>query len=167
MKHEPRYAEVFGIFWTVFRNGIVHGSFPQPVTSEANPTEVFSVGVSSAGTEHLCASSLVPCDNLTISADVFLDDLQRAFDDKFRDWLLNHSDDGVLERAAPRLLKIRRGDSTRNGELARIRQWNAERTRAERVRERAYFLWENRMGSAWWDAVSNWLEAERIERTAG
>jgi hypothetical protein len=31
----------------------------------------------------------------------------------------------------------------------------------ERILERAYFLWENRSGSAWWDAESNWAEAER------
>ncbi|WP_437625985.1 DUF2934 domain-containing protein [Sorangium sp. So ce1151] len=31
------------------------------------------------------------------------------------------------------------------------------------IRERAYFLWENRTGSAWWDATSNWIEAEGAE----
>ncbi|MBI3204465.1 MAG: DUF2934 domain-containing protein [Myxococcales bacterium] len=31
----------------------------------------------------------------------------------------------------------------------------------ERIQERAYFLWENRTGSAWWDPDSNWSEAER------
>jgi hypothetical protein len=31
----------------------------------------------------------------------------------------------------------------------------------ERIRERAYYLWERREGSAWWDADANWLEAER------
>ena len=33
----------------------------------------------------------------------------------------------------------------------------------ERIQERAYFLWENRQGSAWWDADANWLEAERVD----
>lgn len=33
----------------------------------------------------------------------------------------------------------------------------------ERVRERAYFLWENRQGREWWDADSNWREAEEQE----
>jgi hypothetical protein len=31
----------------------------------------------------------------------------------------------------------------------------------ERIQERAYFLWENRQGCAWWDSDSNWFEAER------
>lgn len=31
------------------------------------------------------------------------------------------------------------------------------------VRERAYFLWHNRTGAAWWDPVSNWFEAARTE----
>ncbi|AUX22825.1 uncharacterized protein SOCEGT47_033380 [Sorangium cellulosum] len=35
------------------------------------------------------------------------------------------------------------------------------------IRERAYFLWRDRTGSAWWDPVSNWHEAERLERDAG
>jgi len=32
--------------------------------------------------------------------------------------------------------------------------------RESRIRERAFFLWENRSGTLWWDSVSNWLEAE-------
>lgn len=33
----------------------------------------------------------------------------------------------------------------------------------ERVQERAYFLWKNQTGSAWWDPDSNWSEAERTD----
>lgn len=33
----------------------------------------------------------------------------------------------------------------------------------ERILERAYFLWRNRTGSNWWDAESNWHEAERAD----
>ncbi len=33
----------------------------------------------------------------------------------------------------------------------------------ERIQERAYFLWENREGSVWWDRDSNWLEAECMD----
>jgi hypothetical protein len=36
----------------------------------------------------------------------------------------------------------------------------------ERVKERAYFLWESRTGAAWNDADANWYEAERLEREA-
>jgi hypothetical protein len=35
--------------------------------------------------------------------------------------------------------------------------------RLRRIRYRAYFLWENRTGRCWWDAESNWLEAESAE----
>jgi hypothetical protein len=34
----------------------------------------------------------------------------------------------------------------------------------KRIRERAYYLATNRTGRAWWDASSNWLEAEETER---
>jgi hypothetical protein len=33
----------------------------------------------------------------------------------------------------------------------------------ERIQERAYFLWKNRTGCAWWDPVSNWSEAEQAD----
>lgn len=33
----------------------------------------------------------------------------------------------------------------------------------ERIQERAYYLWENRQGTHWWDADANWLEAERTD----
>ena len=33
----------------------------------------------------------------------------------------------------------------------------------ERIQERAYFLWDNRQGSAWRDSDSNWFEAERTD----
>jgi hypothetical protein len=35
-----------------------------------------------------------------------------------------------------------------------------------KVRIRAFFLWEGRTGIAWWDPVSNWLEAEDFEKRA-
>lgn len=35
-----------------------------------------------------------------------------------------------------------------------------DRERDRRIRERAFFLWENRSGRFWWDSVSNWIEAE-------
>ena len=38
--------------------------------------------------------------------------------------------------------------------------------RATRVRNRAYFHWENRTGRQWWDPVSNWLQAESEEGLA-
>ena len=39
----------------------------------------------------------------------------------------------------------------------------SNRPHNEGIRYRAYFLWKNRTGTTWWDAVANWLEAERTE----
>jgi hypothetical protein len=35
-----------------------------------------------------------------------------------------------------------------------------DQEREHRIRERAFFLWENRSGRFWWNSVSNWIEAE-------
>lgn len=41
--------------------------------------------------------------------------------------------------------------------------WWSERDawRHQRIEEHAYFLWRDRTGREWWDAMSNWREAER------
>jgi hypothetical protein len=36
----------------------------------------------------------------------------------------------------------------------------ADRQREHRIRERAFFLWENESGIRWRDPMENWLEAE-------
>ncbi len=46
----------------------------------------------------------------------------------------------------------------------RQRSGPATRELEDAIRRRAYYLWENRTGATWWDAFSNWLEAERVER---
>jgi hypothetical protein len=38
-----------------------------------------------------------------------------------------------------------------------------DQERERRIRERAYFLWENRSGRFWWNSISNWIEAEEQE----
>jgi hypothetical protein len=40
--------------------------------------------------------------------------------------------------------------------------WWSDRPRwkHERIRRKAYFLWQNQTGASWWDPVSNWIEAE-------
>ena len=50
-------------------------------------------------------------------------------------------------------------------DVGRIAEVDGEflRSRRHRIAQRAYFLWENRSGERWWDAVSNWLQAEQIE----
>ena len=44
------------------------------------------------------------------SAQLFCD-IERSFREGFQSWILHDSDDGILERAAPRLLEIKRGDA--------------------------------------------------------
>lgn len=36
-----------------------------------------------------------------------------------------------------------------------------DRQREYRIRERAFFLWENKSGARWWDSEANWIEAEQ------
>jgi len=42
-----------------------------------------------------------------------------------------------------------------------IRNWLKDDCRM--IRERAFFLWENKSGKRWWDSISNWIEAEEQE----
>jgi len=36
----------------------------------------------------------------------------------------------------------------------------------QRIQTRAFYLWNDRAGKAWWDPVANWLEAEQAEHNA-
>jgi hypothetical protein len=65
--------------------------------------------------------------SFVISAARFFVDIEKSFDLGFRSWVLSQSDEGVLLRAAPRLLEVREGDTTGVGEFNVIRSWNGER----------------------------------------
>ena len=62
----------------------------------------------------------------------------------------------AARRFAPWLLRI-----AANTCYGMLRKRPSGEFSLEGFRERAYYLWERREGSAWWDADANWLEAER------
>jgi len=45
---DQRYAEVFWLLWTSFRNGIIHGSWPQGLCIRGNPGDWLAVGANNA-----------------------------------------------------------------------------------------------------------------------
>ena len=45
-----------------------------------------------------------------ISSPRFFCDIERSFNEGFQDWILNDSDEGVLKRAAPQVLEIKKGN---------------------------------------------------------
>ena len=125
---EPRYLQIFGVLWSSFRNGLIHGSWPQVVGAAGDGGRRIAVGANnSLSGEHLQPTEQHQGDNFVISSHRFFNDIETSFDQRFRDWILSDADDGVLERAAPRLLAINPGDMPRQAEFAVIVQWNSQR----------------------------------------
>lgn len=123
---DRRYEEVFGVLWSSFRNGIVHGSWPQVICVQGHQGHRVSVGANPCiDGEHLQPASGYDGESLVISSARFFVDIERSFHQSFRSWLLNESDDAVLLRAAPRLLEVNEKDATRVCEFNLIRSWNA------------------------------------------
>ena len=126
---EPRYRGVFPVLWTSFRNGIVHGSWPQAVCIQGHQEERIAVGANSAPTgDHLQPASDYSGKSFVISSHRFFIDIERSFDEGFRNWLLHESDEEVLERAAPRLLEIKQGNARGQKAFDLIKSWNAGTT---------------------------------------
>ncbi len=127
-----RYSEVFDVLWSCFRNGIVHGSWPQAACVRGDGASRIAVGANPcAAGEHLGPAMDYSGQSFVISSAKLFSDLQTSFDDHFQTWLLNDSDDGVLLRAAPRLLEINPRDTARVRQLMVIRRWS-EASRRER-----------------------------------
>ncbi|HKZ54404.1 MAG TPA: hypothetical protein VJ123_02910 [Anaerolineales bacterium] len=123
---DPRYARVFGVFWSSFRNGIVHGSWPQAICVQGHGGRRIAVGASPVrGGEHFQRASDYAGPSFVISSVTFFQDIERSFDQGFRSWIMSQSDDAVLTRAAPRLLEIKLGDPSRVKEFALIMSWNS------------------------------------------
>ncbi len=127
---DARYLAVFGILWSAFRNGIVHGSWPQVICVQQHAGHRIAVGANPCmDGEHLESAAAYDDENFVISSARFFADIEASVDRGFRAWILDESDDGVLARAAPRLLEIRDGDVVRVREFQLIRRWNAERAK--------------------------------------
>jgi hypothetical protein len=103
---DNRYSDVFWVLWSTFRNGIVHGSWPQGLCIRGQSKRI-AVGVgNSVHDAHLGRDPKLVVDNFVVSAPRFLQDLDSSFSAGFRDWILNQADDDVLNRGNPRLLEI-------------------------------------------------------------
>ncbi len=125
---DERYVKIFGVLWSSFRNGIVHGSWPQVICMQQHAGRRVAVGANPRmDGDHLEPASDYDGESFVISSAKFFADVQASFDRGFRGWILSESDDDVLQRAAPRLLEIRNGDADRVREFDLIRRWNAER----------------------------------------
>src|SRR5207249_3059010 len=103
----------------------LHGSWPQGVCIQGQHQDWLAVGANNSPTgDHLEPASDYQGHSFVISSVRFFNDLERSFLDGFRDWILTRSDDGVLERAAPRLLEFRLGNQEGVKEFELARSWN-------------------------------------------
>ncbi len=122
---DPRYLEVFEVLWSCFRNGIVHGSWPQAVCVRGDDSTRTAVGANPRiDGDHFGPDRGYPGPSFIISSARLFADLERSYDEFFRSWLLEKSDDAVLVRAAPRILEISPRDTTRVRQLSVIRAWS-------------------------------------------
>ena len=108
---DARYIEAWPILWRSFRNGIVHGSWPQVICLEGSEEKIAVGADNDPDGDHFKPASNYQGKSFAISSYRFFQDIERSFREGFRDWILQDPDDGILERAAPRLLEIRGGNS--------------------------------------------------------
>ncbi len=112
-KFDQRYGEFFELLWSSFRNGIVHGSWPQGICVQGYREERLVVGANnSEDGPHLEPLFDYPKPSFVISSVRFLKDLEISFDKGFRNWIIQESDEEILHQFH-RL--IRPGDRLRIG----------------------------------------------------
>lgn len=118
------YGEVADLMWRAFRNGLVHGSWPQTIEAEAHPGVRIRLGVGNELSDgHLAPIPGVDGPSFGISAPRLLRDLRRSFKTGLRPWILHQSPDAVLERGGPGLLTIAVGDKSGNQQFELVRAW--------------------------------------------
>ena len=105
---DKRYIKVWPILWDSFRNGIIHGSWPQKICMEGSEEQIAIGADNSRDGDHLGPASDHAGKSFVISSYRFFFDIERSFNKGFRDWIRDKSDNGILERAAPPLLEIKR-----------------------------------------------------------
>jgi hypothetical protein len=121
---DSRYLEFFEVLWSCFRNGIVHGSWPQAVCVRGDDSTRTAVGSNALiDGDHFQRDAALPEPSFIISSARLFADLERSYDEHFRRWLLEESDEAVLLRAAARLLEINPRDTIRVRQLSTIRAW--------------------------------------------
>lgn len=120
---DGRYGEMMELLWRSFRNGLVHGSWPQPISCEGNREHLVIVGVGNRLADgHFQPISGVKRPSIAISSARLLRDLYKSFEPEFKDWLLHDADDNILLRGAPRLLEIKKGDQLGRRQFTLIEQ---------------------------------------------
>ena len=107
---DSRYIKVWPILWDSFRNGIVHSSWTKPVRMEGCKEQIAIGADNSPDGDHLKPDSNHVGKSFIISSPRFFCDIERSFKEGFRDWILNKSDEGILERADPQVLEVKRGN---------------------------------------------------------
>jgi hypothetical protein len=119
---DSRYSEYFWLLWTTFRNGIVHGSWPQGACLRSAPEDWVAFGASNtANGEHFGPGPGLLRPNMLISSVRFVHDLDASFANGFRNWVLADSDDDVLSRASARLVAIAPGNDDGTRQFERIK----------------------------------------------
>ena len=108
---DDRYIKAWPILWRSFRNGILHGSWPQVIRMEGSEEGIAIGADNDPDGDHFKPVSNHQGKSFAISSYRFFQDIERSFYKGFRDWILKDPDDGILERAAPRLLEIKDGNS--------------------------------------------------------
>ena len=121
---DNRYIKVWPILWDSFRNGIIHSSWTKPVRMEGSKERIAIGADNSPNKDHLGPDSGRKGKSFVISSYYFFCDIDRSFNEGFRDWILNDSDEGILERAAPQVLEIKRGDTKRKEAFNEILRMN-------------------------------------------
>jgi hypothetical protein len=121
---DPKYGEVAELMWRSFRNGLVHGSWPQPIESVAEPGVLICVGVGNELTdEHLAPIAGVTAYAVGVSAPRLLRDLKHSFRPAFRNWILHSAPKSVLKRGGPKRLELSASDQAGNRQFRTIKQW--------------------------------------------
>lgn len=104
---DHRYLDYFWLLWTTFRNGIVHGSWPQGVCIRGAREAFVNIGANNMPDgDHFKPASGFAGRSFVISSVRLFTDLESSFQNGFRAWVLNQTDRRVQERAAARLVEI-------------------------------------------------------------
>lgn len=121
---DKAYSDVADLMWRAFRNGLVHGSWPQTIEAEAHPGVRIRLGVGNElADEHLAPIPGVDGPSFGISAPRLIRDLKRSFKAGLRPWILHQSPNAVLERGGSGLLTIAAGDKPGNKQFNLVTAW--------------------------------------------
>lgn len=122
---DSRYYEMIELLWRSFRNGIIHNSWPQPISGNWAKREIIVVGVGTSFIDgHFQPIPGAKYQSFGISSPILYKDLFKSFKNGFKLWLLNEADEIILERGAPHILEIAKGDAAGLRQLEIIKKLN-------------------------------------------